>query len=91
MLTFTYFTARLNFATFLIFALFLNLICKNVITADSMEFIEAFNINLVLCNQLNDNGRIMHEQDRGLLRHVNQMRVQLSFVEIVFPGTYLYS
>ena len=56
-----------------------------------MEFIEAFNINLVLCNQLNDNGRIMHEQDRGLLRHVNQMRVQLSFVEIVFPGTYLYS
>ena len=83
MLTLTYFTARLNFATFLIVALFLNLICKNVIMTYSMEFIEAFNMNLVLYNQLNHNGRIMREQDQGLLRHVNQMRVQLSFMEIV--------
>ena len=42
---------------------------------DSMEFIEAFNMNLVLYNQLNDNGRIMHEQDQGLLSYVNQMGV----------------
>ena len=54
-----------------------------MIMTDSMEFIEAFNMNLALYNQLNDNGRIMREQDQGLLRHVNQMRVQLWFVEIV--------
>ena len=42
---------------------------------DSMEF----NMNLALYNQLNDNGRIMREQDQGLLSHVNQMRVQLLF------------
>ena len=27
-------------------------------------------------NQLNDNGRIMREQDQGLLSHINQMRYQ---------------
>ena len=75
MLTLTYFTARLNFATFLIFAVFLTLICKDVTMRDSMEF----NMNLALYNQLNDNGRIMREQDQGLLSHVNQMRVQLLF------------
>ena len=69
----------LNFATFLIFAVFLTLICKDVTMMDFMEFIEALNMNLALYNQLNDNGRIMHEQDQGLLSHVNQMRVQLSF------------
>ena len=75
MLTLTYFTARLNFATFLIFAVFLTLICKDVTMRDSMEF----NMNLALYNQLNDNGRIMREQDQGLLSHVTQMRVQLLF------------
>ena len=65
MLTLTYFTARLNFATFLIFAVFLSLIYENVIMTDSMEFIEAFDINLALYNQLNDNGRIIREQDQG--------------------------
>ena len=44
---------------------------------DSMEFIEAFNMNLALYNRLNDNGRIMREQDQGFLSHV--MRVQLTF------------
>ena len=33
-------------------------------------------MNLALYNQLNDNGRIMHEQDQALLSHANQMRVQ---------------
>ena len=58
---------------------------------DSMEFIEAFNMNLALYNQLNDNGRIMREQDQGLLSHVNQMRVQLLFRWDCCSGTYLYS
>ena len=44
-----------------------------------MEFIEALDMNLALYNQLNDNGRIMREQDQGLLSHVNQIQVQLSF------------
>ena len=70
MLTVTYFTARLNLATFLIFAVFLTLICKNVTMTDSMEFIEAFKMNLSLYNELNDNGRIMREQDQGLLSYV---------------------
>ena len=70
MLTLTYFTARLNFATFMIFAVFLTLICEHVTMMDSMEFIEAFDMNLALYNQLNDNGRIMCEQDQGLLSHV---------------------
>ena len=69
MLTLTFLTARLNLATFLIFAVFLTLICKNVTMTDSMEFIEAFNMNLALYNQLNDNGRIMREQDQGLLNY----------------------
>ena len=38
---------------------------------DSMAFIE-----LLLYNDLNNNGRIMREQDQNLLSHVNQMRVQ---------------
>ena len=50
---------------------------------DSMEFVVAFNMNLALYNQLNDNGRIMRVQDQGLLSHVNQMRVQLTFQGIV--------
>ena len=33
-------------------------------------------IELLLYNELNENGRIMREQDQGLLSHVNQMRVQ---------------
>ena len=49
---------------------------------DSMEFIEAFDMNLALYNQLNDNGRIMCEQDQGLVSHVKQMRV-LSIDEMV--------
>ena len=91
MLTLTYFTARLNLATFLIFAVFLTSICKNVTMTDSVEFIEAFNMNLVLYNQLNDNGRIMREQDQGLLSYVNQMRVHLSSTGDCCSGTYLYS
>ena len=54
---------------------------------DSIEFIEAFDMNLALYNQLNDNGRIMCEQDQGLLSHVNQMRVQLSFAGDCCSGT----
>ena len=37
-----------------------------------MAFIELS----AIYNQLNDNGRIMREQDQGLLSHVNQVRVQ---------------
>ena len=73
MLTLPYFTSRLNFATFLIFAVIPTFNCENVTMTDSMEFIEAFNMNLALCNLLNDNGRIMREQDQGFLSHV--MRV----------------
>ena len=58
---------------------------------DSMEFIEAFNMNLALYNQLNDNGSIMREQDQGLLSYVNQMRVHLSSTGDCCSGTYLYS
>ena len=57
MLTLTYFTARLNFATFLIFAVFLTLICEHVTMTNYMAL-----LNLALCKQLNDNGRIMREQ-----------------------------
>ena len=55
-----------------------------------MEFIEAFNMNLALYNQLNDNGRIMREKDQGLLSYVNQMRVHLSSTGDCCSGTYLY-
>ena len=91
MLTLTYFTVRLNLATFLIFAIFLTSICKNVTMPHSVEFIEAFKMNLALYNQLNDNGRIMREQDQGLLSYVNQMRVHLSSTGDCCSGTYLYS
>ena len=57
---------------------------------DSVEFIEAYNMNLALYNQLNDNGRIMCEQDQGLLSYVNQMRVHLSSTRDCCSGTYLY-
>ena len=48
-------------------------------------------MNLALYNQLNDNGRIMREQDQGLLSHVKQMRVQLTFAGVCCSGTYVYS
>ena len=54
-----------------------------------MEFIEAFDMNLALYNQLNDNGRIMCEQDQGFVSHVKQMRVQLMFTGDSCFGTYL--
>ena len=57
MLTLTYFTARLNFAIFLIFAVFLTLICKNMTMKDFMDYIEAFDMNLAVYNQLNDNDK----------------------------------
>ena len=70
-LTLTYFLARLNFATFQIFDLFLTLICE------MWQWRTLGNLlNLALYNQLIDDGRIMREQDQGLLSHVNQMRVQ---------------
>ena len=86
MLTLPYFTTRLNFATFLIFAVIPTFKCENVTMTDSMEFIEAFNMNLALYNRLNDNGRIMHEQDQGFLSHV--MQVQLTFAGECCSGTY---
>ena len=86
MLTLPYFITRLNFATFLIFTVILTFKCENVTMTDSMEFIEAFNMNLALYNRLNDNGRIMREQDQGFLSHV--MRVQLTFAGECCSGTY---
>ena len=55
---------------------------------DSMEFIEAFNMKLALYNRLNDNGRIMREQDQGFFSQVSQMRVQLMFTGECCSGTY---
>ena len=57
---------------------------------DSMEFIEAFNMNLALYNQLNGNGRILYEQDQGLLSHVNQLWVQIACEGGCCSRTYLY-
>ena len=88
MLTLPYFTTRLNFAAFLIFAVIPTFKCENVTMTDSMEFIEAFNMNLALYNRLNYNGRIMREQDQGFLSHVSQMRVQLTFAGECCSGTY---
>ena len=58
---------------------------------DSMEFIEAFDMNLALYNKLNDNGRIMRDQDQGSLSHIKRMRVQLTSTRDCCSGTYLYS
>ena len=71
MLTLTYFTARLNFETFLIFAVFLTLICEHVTMKNYMAL-----LNLALCKQLNDNGRLCVNKIKVCSAMLKQMRVQ---------------